>query len=369
MDPPATPPSRVRRFPIFILACWAIGLVTLVQLLIAAAALAARFEKSRESRVVVKEVVKPLVLRVPVPATEPDAGVISRPSVSQPARVTTASSAPAPAPAPSPPVVPQIADARCERLLREARAARVAGDMGLAVMKLEEVMTSIPDDPNVVYEMGVVHEQMGIFDRAGDHYQKVMQMGLPRAGQLYHLAAAKLRDGFEQPGDLLGKLSLGRIRLFKQGNPPGGQRTILTIPVQKSPTEEIDLEQLTISVRFFNRRASGEVIELEDKSWVSQQWMSEPFDWAGGEEFLRMIYTIPPSAQSGDVFESNDITYHGQVVSLLYKGEVLDMQAWPRDLAARTTGIGSSHDQSPEFLDALPAGFDPDLPLLPPLTE
>jgi hypothetical protein len=157
--------------------------------------------------------------------------------------------------------------------------------------------------------------------------------------------------------------------LFKQNNPSGGQRTILTIPVQKSPTEEIDLEQLTISVRFFNRRASGEVAELENKSWVSQQWVSEPFDWAGGEEFLRMIYTIPPSVESGDGFESDELTYHGQVVSLLYKGEVLDMQAWPRDLAARTTGIGASSEETPEFLDALPAGFDPDLPLLPPLTE
>lgn len=371
MESPVARPSCVPRLPVFAIACWALAIVTLTQLLVAAAALAARFEQARESRVVIKEVVKPMVLRVPVPSADPGDAVVSRPVERQsrvPATPATPT-APAAAPAASAPTVPQIADARGERLLREARAARVAGDMGLAVMKLEEAMSANDDEPNLLYEMGVVHEQMGIFDKAGDYYQRVWDMGLPRAGQLYHLAAAKLRDGFEQPGDLLGKLSLGRVRIFKQEKHATGQRAILTIPVQKSPAEEIDLDQLTISVRFFNRRESGEVVELENKSWVAQQWVSEPFDWAGGEEFLRMIYTIPHAANDADDFGTAGLSYHGQVVSLMYKGEVLDVQAWPRDLAARTAGGLASGEQPPEFLDMLPADFDPDLPLLPPLTD
>lgn len=371
MESPVAPSSRVPRFPVFAIACWALGIVTLTQLLIAAAALAARFEQARESRVVVKEVVKPMVLRVPVPSADPADAVVSRP-LERESRLPAASvtpAVPAPVAAASTPAVPQIADPRGERLLREARAARVAGDMGLAVMKLEEAMSASDDEPNLLYEMGVVHEQMGIFDKAGDYYQRVWDMGLQRAGQLYHLAAVKLRDGFEQPGDLLGKLSLGRVRIFKQDGHATGQRAILTIPVQKSPAEEIDLDQLTISVRFFNRRDSGEVVELENKSWVAQQWVSEPFDWAGGEEFLRMIYTIPNAASGADDFGSAGLSYHGQVVSLMYKGEVLDVQAWPRDLAARNAGGIAPGEQPPEFLDVLPADFDPDLPLLPPLTE
>ena len=58
------------------------------------------------------------------------------------------------------------------------------------------------------------------------------------------------------------------------------------------------------------------------------------FDWAGGEESLRMNYVIPSQdSQTEHLFGAR--TYYGQVVSLLYKGEILDVQAWPRDLAAK----------------------------------
>ena len=38
------------------------------------------------------------------------------------------------------------------------------------------------------YELGRVHEQMGVFDMAADHYQKVLEIGLPTAGALYEMA-------------------------------------------------------------------------------------------------------------------------------------------------------------------------------------
>ena len=89
----------------------------------------------------------------------------------------------------------------------------------------------------------------------------------------------------------------------------------------------------------------------------------------GGEESLRMTYTIPPQDnQTEHLF--GERTYYGQVVSLLYKNEVLDVQAWPRDLAARiprspTTAPGDT--LLPEFQDKLPPDFDPANPLLPAL--
>jgi hypothetical protein len=58
------------------------------------------------------------------------------------------------------------------------------------------------------------------------------------------------------------------------------------------------------------------------------------------------------------------------VVSLLYKDEVLDVQAWPRDLAARIPKPplnGPGDTMLPEFQDKLPPDFDPQLPLLPAL--
>ncbi|MCU0776986.1 MAG: hypothetical protein MUF86_04885 [Akkermansiaceae bacterium] len=349
--------------PAFAAACWFLGMMAFAQLLIAGMALATRLEESREVRVVEKEVLRPVAVRVPVPmpAESADPGVVSRPPATMKPEI--------PAVVPTPLDVPQVADPRSERLVREARQARVAGDMGRAIIKLEEALDQSPDDPSVRYELGMVHEQMGVYDIAASHYQKVFEMGVSGAGSLYEMAATKLRDGFEQPDAMLGKLALGRVRIFKSPNDANGQRVILTIPVQKSPADEIDVEEIAVSVIFFNRTTRGEIVQLEDNSWVKEQWVTLPFDWAGGEESLRMIYTIPPQDdQTAHLFGGRE--YYGQVVSLTYKGEVLDVQAWPRDLAARIPRMPSAPASDlllPEFQDSLPPDFDPAMPLLPAL--
>ncbi len=346
--------------PVFPVACWALALMAFSQLLVAGMALATRFEESKVVRVVEKEVPKTVIVRVPAPVpAEPS--VVSRPPL--PPAVTQAVE-------PTPLQTPQIADPKSERMVKEAREARVAGDMGKAIVKLEEALVHSPDDASVHYELGLVHEQMGVFDTAAAHYEKVFQMGVSGAGSLYELAAAKLRDGFEQPDAMLGKLALGRVRIFNDANHEGGQRVVLTIPVQKAPADEVDVGEIAVSVIFFNRTTKGEIIQLEDKSWVSEQWVTLPFDWAGGEESLRMTYTIPPQdSQTEHLFGGR--TYYGQVVSLMYKGEVLDVQAWPRDLAARIPKQPSAapgvEPMAPEFQDKMPPDFDPAQGVLPPL--
>ncbi len=358
-------PTTGTQLSVFAVACWILGLMALLQLLIAGMALATRLEQSQQVRVVEREVPQPVLIPAPVPLARltPAAPVepVMPPVVSHP---------PAPLPAPTPLTTPQIGSPRAERLVNEARVARVAGDMGRAIMKLEEAQAQAPEDPNVQYEMGLVHEQMGVFDTAAAHYEKVFQMGVSGAGALYEKAATKLRDGFAQPTDMLGKLALGQVRIFNNPNHEGGQRVILTIPVQKGPAEEVDVAEMAVSVIFFNRTANNEIVQLEDKSWVTEQWVTLPFDWANGEECLRMTYTIPSQdTQTEHLFGGR--TYYGQVVSLLYKDEVLDVQAWPRDLAARIPKAPAAgpagEGKLPEFQDKLPPDFDPAVPLLPAL--
>ena len=356
------------RLPVFAAACWFLALMAFAQLLVAGMALATRLEESRVVRVIEKEVPKPVVIRVPAPAPAmaADAGVVSRPPAPPPAADSVAM------PPPTPLATPRIADPQSERLVNEAREARVAGDMGRAIIKLQDALGQSPDDANVHYELGMVHEQMGVYDTAAAHYEKVFQMGIDGAGALYQMAAVKLRDGFEQPGDMLGKLSLGRVRIFPPPGTGDGRNVILTIPVQKAPAEDIDVGEIAVQVVFFNRSTKGEIAQLEDNSWVQEQWVTLPFDWAGGEENLRMTYNIPAQdEQTEHLF--GDRRYYGQVVTLTYKGEVLDVQAWPRDLAARLPGQalpGGGPDQMPpEFQNELPMDFDPEVPLLPPLPE
>ena len=335
------------------------------QLLVAGMALATRFEESREVRTVIKEVPKIITMRLPAEpaavAMNVGSSVVSRPPLPPPA-------ASLPLPPPTPVATPKTQDPRSERMVKEAREARVAGDMGLAIVKLEEALSQSPGDPVVHYELGLVHEQMGVFDTASAHYEKVFQMGVTGAGSYYAIAGAKLRDGFGQQDAMLGKLSLGRVRIFKDPKNESGQRVILTIPVQKAPGEDLDVAELAVSVIFFNRTSNGEIVQLEEKSWVTENWISLPFDWIGSEENLRMTYLIPAQdSQTEHLFGTR--TYYGQVVSLLYKGEVLDVQAWPRDLAAKIPTRPSAGPGAipPEFQDSLPSDFDPSLGVLPPL--
>jgi hypothetical protein len=348
---------------LFTLACCGLGLMAFSQLLIAGMALAVRVEEARVVKIVEKEVEKLVPIRISVPvAGDPPAKPMARVEPELP-----------PVPEPEQLVTPAIAHPRSELLVNEARKARVAGDMGAAIVKLEEALAESPGDPTVFYELGMVHELMGVFDKSADYYEQVFQLGVSGAGNLYEAAAAKLRDGFEQPHDMLGKLALGQVRIFNDPNAEGGQRVVLTVPVQKAPGEEVEAGEIEVAVTFFNRTAKSQIVQLEDDSWAEPTWVSLPFDWAGGEESLRMNYRIPErDAQTEHLF--GGLTYYGQVVTLTYKGEVLDVQAWPRDLAARigrSAPLGSQTDDFPEFLeqDILPPNFDPDIPLLTPLPD
>jgi tetratricopeptide (TPR) repeat protein len=343
---------------LFVIACCGLGLMAFSQLLIAGMALAVRFDEGRQVRIVEKEVEKLVPIRISVPVAGDD-----------PAPRAEVRVAPELPPEPHQLAMPAIADPRAELLVQEGRKARIAGDMGKAIVKYEEALKQSPGDPTVFFEMGMVHEAMGVYGEAADYYEKVFQLGVSGAGELYEAAASKLRDGFEQPTDMLGKIALGRVRIFNDAKAKGGQRVVLTMPVQKAPGEEVDAQEIEVAVTLFNKTDKGQIVQLEDESWADPSWVSLPFDWAGGEETLRMNYRIPlRDAQTAHLF--GELSYYGQVVTLTYKGEVLDVQAWPRDLAARI-GQSAPAGDFPEFLseDMLPPNFDPDIPLLNPLPK
>lgn len=347
---------------VFALACGGLGLMAFSQLLIAGMALAVRFEKGGEVRIVEKEVEKYVPIRISVPV----AGAEFKPTPAPRAEPELP-----PQPEPESVGIPKIADPRSERLVTEARQARVAGDMGLAIMKLEEALEESPDDVTVLYEMGTVHELMGVYGEAAKNYEQVFQKGITGAGELYEMAATKLRDGFEQPNAMLGKIALGRVRIFNDAEAAEGQRVVLTVPVQKAPGQEVKSSDIEVAVTIFNKTDKGKILQLEDETWATPSWVSLPFDWEGGEETLRMNYHIPKrNAQTAHLF--GELSYYGQVVTLTYQGEILDVQAWPRDLAARIGQVnpaGPGLGDFPEFLDhdILPPNFDPDIPLLNPL--
>ncbi len=360
MAGPLDTAAEERRLPVFPIACWLLGLVAFAQLLVAGLALAARLETSRQVRVVEKEVTRLVAVpaRPEVAAKAPDAVVIHpRPSLPPP----PAEAMPASLPPPTPLRAPVARDPRTEQLVAEARRARVRGDMGLAILKLEEAKARDENEPVTAFEMGETLEAMGVFDQAADCYETVMAMGATRAGTLYQRAAAKLEEGF-LPEPVIGKVGLGHVRSFKNPEHPDGCQVQLIVPVEKAPDAEVAPDDLDVIVEFFNRSRRGG-LEPANRDWVSVPESAASWDWSAGPETMRVIYQIPHAEQDPLLAPAE---YYGQVVTLLYRGEVVDVVAWPRDLAAHSS-LRAESQTGPAWDGSLLPPVEPDGILLPPL--
>jgi hypothetical protein len=341
---------------IFRLTCWILGIVAFVQLIVAGVGLAMRLEQSREVKVVEKIISVPRSTSKSDVSAEPQTD-IDLANIDYPPDAPHKSRA---LPQAEELDTPAIADPTVEKLVKEGREARIAENMMSAITKLEEAISIAPNEPNTLFELGRVYETMGIYDRASSYYQKVFELGTSVAGILYQQAATRLKDGFEQPSQKEGRVTLSRVRVFEDTRYEKGQKIVLTIPVQSVPSEKIDTKDLEVTVNFFDQLGVKKEIKeaATDISKIDYKWISAPIDWVKGEETLQVIYILPPQdVQDEHLF--GERKYYGQVVELTYKGELIDAQAWPRLLARKF----NKPEESPLFTDQ--ENINPDSPLLP----
>lgn len=370
-----TPRSQVR-LGTFHAACWILAVVAFLELVAVGVALALR-TTAGEPPVVVERVVTEYV-----PVNLPDVPQPADPAPAPPPEVTAFRPPEAPIPkaftnieeilsssSGRPGAKPQldtpfIADPEVERLVNEAREARLRDNIGAAVVKLEAAQEKAPEEPNVLYQFAEVFGAVGHYDKAADYYQKVFNLGPIKAGALWELSSHKLSVGFEQAQRMEGKMSLGRVREFKDARVQAGQQVILTIPVLAAPGQRIDPNKVNLEVTFFDKRRD-EVHQASPDSERVHKWITSPLDWSdSGEELLQYTYVIPPDDER-DTHLLGERTYFGYSVVLHYSGELVDHQAWPRTLA-RQRNVPEAHPLS------IPAEFLPEdinhaNPLLPPL--
>jgi len=259
---------------------------------------------------------------------------------------------------------PFIANPEVERLVAQAREARVRDDIGAAVLKLEAAEGLAPTEPNVLYQFAEVFVAVGHYDKAADYYQKVFNLGPVTAGALYELASQKLSLGFEQALGMEGKMRLGRIRQYSDQDQNGSKRVILTIPVLAAPGHSVDENKLSVQVTFYDKR-NGKIYQATSDSNLRHKWTTPPLDWDdSGEELLQYTYIIPPEDKR-DMHLLGERSHFGQVVEMRYGGELVDHQAWPRTLAEQR----NIQQSSPLFIpsDFPPGPINEANPLLPPL--
>lgn len=259
---------------------------------------------------------------------------------------------------------PTILDPVVERLVGEARVARVAGDIMKSTMKLEEAQVLEPQNPNVLYELALNFEELLVFDNASDYYKKVYDLGPLKAGSLFKKSALKLAQGVV--ADTKGLAVLNAARKLEPQMTGEGERRSVNLAITTSPGREFDPDLIHVQVHFFEE-SFGELrpapINTADPEATGSQCVSMPYDWADSEEMIEVWYCIP-HRDSGDRLLDGDRKFHGFVAKLYYDNKLLDIRAQPRTLvdeirsqrAASKNPYDSELDSFLEELDDYSAG-------------
>lgn len=262
---------------------------------------------------------------------------------------------------------PPVTDPLEKKLLKEAKAARVAGDLRLVSVKLAEIEGQFGETPHGLALYADLYETMGIFDKAAEFHEKVFSIGLAEAGPLYRLSAEKLKNGFLQNELPVHALAVGTVHQQRNEDIQTGESISLSIPILSSPVEVIDPSQVSVAVRIFDT-VDGEILPCLPSNKAIVKWKDDTVDWqVNGLEDLLAEYYLPSTPT--DEFGIYGIrSYYGYAIELFYKGELIDQYAWPRILAGRKENL-NEFDLNFFPSDGEEIDYNPDNLLLPPALE
>ncbi len=263
-------------------------------------------------------------------------------------QVRFSSSASAPAPVAGDPTstssaeqsgtAPDEAIAAANRYLAEADAARSRGNLQAALEALAEADHVYPNDPGILFQMGVLLEEAGKRVEAMNVYQAILALpenpGNPARADFGAQAEARLqalsggtpgappttlmRDGVGIPiGSVVGIVD-SRIVDSEAGYKH------LRVATKASPADTIDPGELQVAVFFYEQNDHGEV--LRSDASVQSEWLSPPTDWSNDEPELVDIRYAMPADDRGDL---PPLSYYGYVLGIYYKGELQDSRAEP----------------------------------------
>ena len=345
--------SRVSRKPnlgMFHISCWIIGLVAFVQLMSVGVALAFKNQQIPQpgERIVKEYVVAPgppsaLVTAgdekpEPIAALPPKsiAVVSPKPLPESKEVLTDLESVTKVAEEDVLNLPPPVLDPIVEALLKDARQARVEGDLIQALTKLQEAELREPRDPNVLYSLGATYEAFGIFDKARDNYYEVFNLG-PNAGSLFEKASFKVAQGLVP--DVKNLACLGWGRMTNPIQEQNGERRTLILPVEVDTNKDFDPMLFTPRVRFYEEVDGkiGQAIIRQGDS--GSEWVTGTADWKDGEEIAEVWYFVPDQdPATGLLFGQRK--FYGFVAELYYDGRLSDIRAHPRTLLRE--GLGES---------------------------
>jgi hypothetical protein len=215
-----------------------------------------------------------------------------------------------------------------------ARAMRGQGDMQAAIESLKSADLREPNHPEILGEMALTFEEMGIASRAEPLWRQIYTMGEATAGGYYTLASSKIgnRDANAAPADAVAggsPVSLGACQMSREPVAKQGERITVRVPILATPGATIDPTKIAIHVTLYESVNGGARIETVPQDKTAQSWTTSPVNWR------------EPSGESVDVtydFQAqkpgspDTRTFYGYVVELFYQNKLAGDQAKPDSL-------------------------------------
>ena len=255
------------------------------------------------------------------------------------------------APAPSrtaPSIDPEVAE-----LLKTVAELRAAGETESILDLLRAAEGMDQNQPAVLHELALTHEQMGLNDVARSYWQRLEMLGTAGAGDLYALARQKLGRTDEvaviappnatpvfpvptassgtvrsAPGAALG---IGSCQVVQDLTVKDGDRRVLRIPILRTGSATIDPNAVNVDV-FFYDLVNGGKVEPTRADPPMFSWMAMPVDWSGlGAEPLDVVYHLPKLTMDEQVRQGLR-QYHGYIVKVYYQNRLQATAAEPEDL-------------------------------------
>ncbi|MDA7916894.1 hypothetical protein N9Z15_01535 [Akkermansiaceae bacterium] len=340
---------------VFHVSCWIMGLVAFAQLMFIGVAMAFRTNPSTSPEVVTRVVTEYVKVASETPAP---VALVQKPLSDEERMAIIQLSNVGPIIESSVlAFAPKMDDPVLERLVEDARTARIAGDTVRAIIKLEEAQQMEPENPHVLYQLAVYHETFGTYETAADYYVEVFNLGPLKAGSLWKKAATKIEKGLVT--NITNLASLGAVYKTLPQQTHDGQRRGITLSISVAPGKEIDPMLLRPSVTFFEK-ADGKITRAqieESAQGRGNTWLEQPVNYHDGEEMVEVWY-LARDQDAREEFIFNKREFYGFVVELYYDDKLVDIKAQPRTLhsemrSQKAAGDSNWDPELDQLLEAL----------------
>ncbi len=212
-----------------------------------------------------------------------------------------------------------------------AREVRKLGDMQAAIESLRAADLREPNHPEILSEIALTYEAMGLADKSQAAWKSVLAMGETVAGGFHALAKSKL-EGHEDVPPAAASSSkpvfIGSCQALPDTTVTKGQRVTLRVPIIAAPGADVDPAQMDIHVYFYDKVGKDRV-EASKADPPEQKWVSQQVDWAlHNEELLDIVYNMP-ELRPDELRNLGKRSYHGYVVKLFYQNRLMSQKADP----------------------------------------